>query len=266
MRRDGAAILPGCLVLAIAGGCGDSRGTLLVLDAGRPWQPAVTTTWQIQLTGTIDPSLAVEVYDLDLDVDAGVLASVRSQGARALCNFSVGTLEDWRADANSFPASVLGNRNGASGQIWLDLRAVDTLLPLMQARLDRCRSQGFDGVDGDDMDTYLAATGFPLTAADQLAYNRRLADAAHDRGLAMGLRNDLAQVTELLGTFDWAMSEQCFEYAECDAARPFVAAGKPVFGVEYNLDTASFCPQANAFGFNAMKKNASLDAPRWPCR
>jgi hypothetical protein len=265
MRRDGAAILPCGLVLALTGGCGESRGTLLTLDAGRPWQPAVATAWQIQLTGTIDTSLDVEVFALDLDVDAGVLANVLGKGARALCNFSVGTLEDWRADASSFPAAVLGNRS-AAGQIWLDIRAVDTLLPLMQARLDRCRSQGFDGVDADDMDTYLAATGFPLTAADQLAYNRRLADAAHGRGLAIGLRNDLAQVAELLGAFDWAANEQCFEYAECEAVRPFVAAGKPVFNVEYNLDIASFCPQAIAFDFNSIRKNPALDAPRWPCR
>jgi hypothetical protein len=39
-----------------------------------------------------------------------------------------------------------------------------------------------------------------------------------------------------------------------------------VFHVEFNLETGAFCPQANALNFNSMKKNASLDAARWPCR
>ena len=47
---------------------------------------------------------------------------------------------------------------------------------------------------------------------------------------------------------------------------PFVAAGKPVFEVEYKLSTGQFCPQANAMNFNALKKNLDLDASREPCR
>lgn len=37
--------------------------------------------------------------------------------------------------------------------------------------------------------------GFPLTANDQLDYNRFLAYEAHSRNLSVGLKNDLDQVS-----------------------------------------------------------------------
>ena len=42
-------------------------------------------------------------------------------------------------------------------------------------------------------------------------------------------------------------------------------ARKAVFVVEYNLPTTAFCGQAVTLGFNAMKKNLSLDAFRAAC-
>jgi hypothetical protein len=136
----------------------------------------------------------------------------------------------------------------------------------MKARLDTCRRKGFDGANVDNVDGYTNTTGFPLTGADQLAYNRFLATEAHARGLSVGMVNDVSQVGDLLADFDWVVDEQCFEYSECNRLQAFVDAAKPVFHVEFNLETAAFCPQANALSFNSMKKNVSLDAARWPCR
>jgi hypothetical protein len=45
-----------------------------------------------------------------------------------------------------------------------------------------------------------------------------------------------------------------------------VAAGKAVFGVEYELDPVNFCPQANALNFDFLKKDWELDAWRLACR
>ena len=42
----------------------------------------------------------------------------------------------------------------------------------MAARFDLCRQKGFDAVEPDLVDGYIQTTGFPLTAADQLTYNR----------------------------------------------------------------------------------------------
>ncbi|MGQ0823871.1 MAG: endo alpha-1,4 polygalactosaminidase, partial [Actinomycetota bacterium] len=46
-------------------------------------------------------------------------------------------------------------------------------------------------------------------------------------------KNALDEVPALVDAFDFAVNEQCFEYDECDALRPFLARGKPVFSAEY---------------------------------
>jgi hypothetical protein len=267
MNHGRDAVVLCCLAAATLGGCGETRGTILTLPDAAVWHPAVVTSWQIQLTGTVDTTPDVQMFDVDLfDVDANVIAILHQKGAKVICNVSAGSFEDWRSDAASFPGSVLGNTHGSPGERWLDIRALDVLGPIMKARLDMCHGKGFDGVGVDNVDGYANATGFPLTAADQLAYNRFLAAEAHARGLSIGLANDLGQVADLLGSFDWIFNEQCFEYDECNRMQPFVDAGKAVFHVEFNLETAAFCPQANALNFNSLKKNVSLDAPRSPCR
>jgi hypothetical protein len=132
--------------------------------------------------------------------------------------------------------------------------------------MDMCKSKGFDGIDPDNVDGYTNDTGFPLTYQQQLTFNIFLANAAHSRGLAIGLKNDLNQINDLVRYFDWQLNEQCFQYNECDLLLPFINAGKPVFNIEYNLATSQFCAQANAMNFNSLKKNLALDAYRAACR
>jgi hypothetical protein len=238
---------------------GKSRGWI--------WRPAPGTSWQWQLTDPIDTSVEVEMYDIDLvDTPQGVIDGLREAGRTVICYFSAGSWEDWRPDKDEFPPEVLGNTlSGWPDEKWLDIRQLEVLGPIMEARLDLAVEKRCRGVEPDNVDGYTNNTGFPLTADDQLRYNRFLAGAAHARGLSVGLKNDLEQVGELLGEFDWALNEQCFEYDECDLLDPFVAAGKAVFGVEYTGDTATFCPVANAKGFSWLKKNLDLDAWRIDC-
>ena len=131
--------------------------------------------------------------------------------------------------------------------------------------MDLCASKGFDGIEPDNVDGFLNDTGFPLTYEDQLRYNTLLASIAHERGLSIGLKNDMEQIPDLLPHFDWALNEQCFEYVECETLLPFLEAGKAVFNVEYELDPIEFCGMANALNFNSMRKNLDLDAWREPC-
>jgi hypothetical protein len=232
------------------------------------WQPPLNTSWQWQLTTPVDQTVNAQMYDIDMfDNDASVVASLHAQGRKVICYISAGTFENWRPDAASFPAVVKGSAvSGWPGENWLDIRRLDILGPIMQARLDLCQTKGFDGVEPDNIDGYTNGTGFPLTAQDQINYNSFLANEAHARGLSVGLKNDVGQVQALLPYFDWALNEQCFQYSECSTLAPFIAAGKAVFEVEYSLSASQFCPQANALNFNAMQKNLNLDAFRIPCR
>ena len=229
------------------------------------WHPQAGLTWQWQLSGTVDTSVNVQVYDIDGDNDASVVAALHAAGRKVICYVDAGSYESFRADADEFPASVLGKSNGWPGERWLDIRQIAILKPIMAARFAACAKKGFDGIEADNVDGYENDTGFDLTADDQLAYNRMLAALAHADGLAIGLKNDPDQVEQLLPSFDFSVDEQCFEYQECDELVPFIKADKPVFEVEYNLQTSQFCTQAAALGFSSMRKNLALDEPRWPC-
>jgi hypothetical protein len=51
-----------------------------------------------------------------------------------------------------------------------------------------CASKGFLAAEADNVDITGAASGFPITPADQAAFIRYLADTAHSLGLAFGLK------------------------------------------------------------------------------
>ena len=225
-------------------------------------------SWQIQYAGDLDTSLDVGGYNLDLfETDIHTIQELKQRGVFVMCYFSAGSLEDWRPDARDFPQEVLGQpMEGWEGETWLDIRQISLLQPIMNNRLDMAVSKGCDGVDPDNVNGFENKTGFPLSYEDQSAFNIALADAAHERGLTIGLKNDLNQIKDLLPYFDWILNEECFSYNECDLLLPFVAAGKPVFVIEYELSPQEFCERANEMNFNALHKNWDLDAYRVSCR
>ncbi|MEN8220518.1 MAG: endo alpha-1,4 polygalactosaminidase [Pseudomonadota bacterium] len=232
------------------------------------WQPTPGTSWQWQLSGSLDSSFDVDMYDIDLfDTSVATIDQLHDDGRVVICYFSAGSWEDWRDDADGFPDSVLGKTlDGWPDEKWLDIRELDILGPIMGARLDEAANKGCDGVEPDNVDGYANKSGFPLSYQDQLDYNIWLANAAHERGLSIGLKNDLDQIVDLVEHFDWALNEQCFQYDECELLLPFVQAGKAVFGVEYRGSVNSFCPQANAMDFDWLKKKLKLNAWREACR
>ncbi len=235
---------------------------------GTWWKPSPGTSWQWQLSGVIDTSLDVKMYDIDLfDVSTEMIEQLHHDGRVVICYFSAGTYEDWRPDEAAFPRQVLGNPlQEWPGERWLDIRKIDQLEAVMSERLDLAVEKNCDGVEPDNVDGYANHTGFPLSSTDQLAYNTWLAGQAHQRNLSVGLKNDLGQISDLLPFFDWALNEECFTYRECDLLIPFIAAGKAVFGVEYLLEPADLCSQANALNFDFLIKHLELDAWRLDCR
>jgi hypothetical protein len=135
----------------------------------------------------------------------------------------------------------------------------------MTGRLDMAVAKGCDGVEPDNVDSYSTNNGFGLTASDQINFNKFIAQEAHNRGLSIGLKNDLDQVSSLVSFYDWALNEQCNEYDECDLLRPFVTANKAVFGTEYSGSASSFCPAMNSAKFSVLLKNLNLDARVTQC-
>ncbi len=237
------------------------------------WAPAPGTTWQWQLQGNIDTGFDVQMYDVDLfDTDQAVIDGLHADGRIVVCYFSAGSYEDWRDDAGDFPAEALGNQLGGwPGEYWLDVGNA-TVRTIMEARLDLAVTKACDGVEPDNVDGYANNNGLGLSAADQRDYNQFLADAAHARGLSVGLKNDLDQVAQLEPWFDWALNEECMSYDECGTLDPFLDAGKAVFHVEYVDDeadgaalAAQVCGDPAITGFSTLIKTWDLEAWVIPC-
>ena len=231
------------------------------------WRPQPGESLQVQFTGTLDTRVATQIYDVDLfDTPAATVTQLHAAGHRVLAYIDAGTWESWRPDQASFPASVLGAADGGwPGERWLDIRQLDVLEPLIAHRLDLAKAAGFDGVDLDNMDGFTNATGFPLTATDQMTYNQMLANLAHARGLAVGLKNDPGQIPQLVNSFDFAINESCLQDGSCSELAPFLAAGKAFFHIEYSPPSASTCAQARAIGLPTLFKTPQLNASGQAC-
>jgi endo-alpha-1,4-polygalactosaminidase (GH114 family) len=235
------------------------------------WHPAVGLTWQWQIgDNDIDTSIEADVYDIDLYVDQAIIDELHAKGRKVICYISVGSWEDWRPDKDQFPPEVLGkDYDGWPGEKWLDIRQIDKLAPIMRARLDLCKSKGFDAVEPDNMEIYTNDTGFPLTSEDQLKYALWLADEAHQRGLAIGQKNAADQVADLVDMYDFAITEDYFYYGDEGKMMPYIQAGKPVFAAEYTDlggDFDSFCQKSKVLQFSTILKNRNLDAWIQTCR
>jgi hypothetical protein len=219
---------------------------------------------------------APDIYDIDWEANpAETIERLHRMGKRVICYVDVGVFEDYRGDADRFPAEIIGKPDHHwEGSSWMDIRRLDLLLPIMRDRFEVCRAKGFDSIEPDEIDGYSNDSGFPLTYDDQLRYNRAIADLAHSMGMSIGLKGDIGQVGDLWSSFDWTLNEQCFEFNECeDLHTYFVAKGKAVFQVEYDdpdtgyrADPATFCSRANQLNFNSMKMPLDLDGGRQPCR
>ncbi len=231
------------------------------------YHPTTHTTWQWQLQGELNSNYEVDLYDIDLfDTDIATIASLHAQGRRVICYFSAGSWEDWREDSSRYPTAVLGNDMADwEGEKWVDI-SHPALRPILQARLDLAVKKGCDGVEPDNVDGYSNETGFPLTAEQQLAFNRFLSQEAHKRGLSIGLKNDLDQIEALEPLFDFALNEQCHRYHECDRLRPFIDANKPVFNAEYAkiyrdnpTKRTALCQDSRARAFQTLILPLGLD-------
>ena len=229
------------------------------------WRPTVGLAWQWQIgDNDIDTSIEADVYDIDLYVDQSIIDELHADGRKLIGYISVGSWEDWRPDRDDFPEEVLGKKyEGWKGERWLDIRQIDKLAPIMLARLDLCAAKGFDALEPDNMEVHGNNTGFPITYADQLNYALWLADEAHKRGLAIGVKNAPDQVQDLVEHFDFAITEDAFYQKWAQKMKPFIEAGKPVFDAEYtdlDGDFESFCQRSKRLNFSTILKNRGLDA------
>ena len=240
--------------------------------AAEPWRPVTGTSWEWQISGRVDTSHDVAMYDVDLfDTPLATIDRLHREGRVVICYFSAGTLETFRHDVGALDEAAIGrDLRGWKRERWLDVRAA-SVRGLMLARLDLAVERRCDGVEPDNVDAYENESGFDLTADDQLAYDRFLAREAHARGLSVGLKNAVGLARALEPDFDWALDEECLVYRECHALAPFIAAGKAVFHVEYTRGPPSpdavrgICTSPAIRGFSTLVKTREIGPDRASC-
>ena len=230
------------------------------------WQPQTDDRLQIQYADyPPDLNVDADVFSLDLfETPQESIDALHAQGRKVICYLNTGSWEEYRPDASDFPDAVIGkDYEGWPGEKWLDIRHYTDFAAIMETRFDLAVVKGCDGIDADNMQNFDEDTGFAISAADQLAYNRWLSQQAHSRVLAIGLKNDPGQAAELVDWFDWSLAEDCSVYDWCSNLQPFTQAGKAVFQVEYTDEWPNdtpFCAEAVELGYSALLKNRELDA------
>lgn len=265
MRRRGVSVtaaVVACLC-ALTAGTGSAAG-----GRGRiRWHPPAHLTWYWQLQGRVRLH-NVAASDIDgFDNGRAEVARLHARGQHVICYVDVGSWERWRPDAGTFPPAVRGKSNGWPGERWLDVRRLSVLEPIMRARFAMCARKGFDAVEPDNMDGFENPTGFPITAAQQLTYDRWVARAVHRLGMAVFEKNDPEQAAKLEPSFDGALDEQCNQYHECGSFRPYLRAGKPVLNAEYKRSLyPGFCSHDARLGISGALYALELDGTLWkPC-
>ena len=156
---------------------------------------------------------------------------------------------------------------------WVDYADIDALAPIMRARIERCKSKGFDAIEIDNVDAHNyesrdeqgnvvnIGTNFNMTLDESIAYVRWLTNEAHSRGLGIGLKNAEEMVADVVDEVDWMLVEDCFFDSWCLAATAFIDADKPVFMAEYDElvpDFAPACELAKSLGYSAIWRDTSL--------
>lgn len=260
------------------------------------WQPKVGATWQIilrhPLSLTADDELTpdVDVYDVDLfSNDPEVFAELRRRNKRVICYFSAGSYEDYRPDSDEFDEADLGDElDGWPGERWLKVSS-DRVRDIMAKRIKLAGEKGCDAIDPDNVDGFVRPlhpscstsyirpanihiqqneNGLDLTQEDSTSFMAFLSSEAAKYKLAIGLKNAGDIVDSVLPSVDFAINEQCAQYAECDTFAPFIEDGKPVFHIEYPSEAEDgmearlkedSCGGKGSDGFSTVLKDMELD-------
>ncbi|KAF1943569.1 hypothetical protein EJ02DRAFT_400306 [Clathrospora elynae] len=207
-----------------------------------PWVPKLNDTWQIILShpptiGDSDKTTTpnVTIFDIDLfDTPTETIQRLHNLGKKVICYFSAGSYEDWRPDAGQFKPEDLGHGlDGWQGEKWLKLSS-ENVRKIMKDRIGMAKEKGCDGVDPDNVDGYQNAdNGLSLTQEDSISYISYLSSLTVPLNLTMGLKNAGDILSAVLPLVHFSVNEECVKYSECSIFQPFIAAGKPVFHIEY---------------------------------
>jgi hypothetical protein len=89
--------------------------------------------------------------------------------------------------------------------------------------------------------------------------------------MAIGIKNSPYVIPEIMDHFEFAIVEDSFAMNVSEKYLPMIAAGKPIWCVEYeesaSVDTFNnvYCPLAKQSGYDLIYKDHGASAPRRAC-
>ena len=241
--------------------------------ASSRWQPGPHEPWQWMISGVFNVNNAAHMkggatdqpttYDIDgFQNTAATVSALHAKGYHVICYIEVGSWVDYRPDSSQFPSSIIGKKIDGFSDKWTDIRSPQ-IKPIVAARIQMCASKGFDAVEPDLEDGYSNNTGFPLTAADQIAFDTWVATTVHNAGMSVLLKGDPEQAKQFAPTVDFFLNEECNDYSECDQYPSLAAAGQTVLNAEYSGKCPTSSGSATNLDTTLFKVN--LNGPRTPC-
>ena len=244
-------------------------------------------TFAINLQGPPDLNKLIrgkqpDWYEIDLDetsrsnrsdartggVYNPVVEALRQRGIKPIAYMNGGAWQPGQSDSGELPNAMKGQAlPGWPGERWVDVRSIDApgnkLAEILKNRMDKAKAMGFAGMDVDNTDGWDNATGKSITYSDGIKFNKWLAEQAHSRGLAIFLKNNGKQASELEPFFDGAVVEHALKPGSGDppshAYQVFTRRGKAVFDIEYSEPGAQSRKIAGEYGYTVVRENLKLD-------
>eukprot|EP00122_Pirum_gemmata_P002409 Pgem_evm1s2167 len=226
----------------------DSIATsILIKNKTIPKFPA-NTTWANQAWGPKSKANELEgqkVINVDLDdTSEDYIKELKDKGHIVSCYISVGTIEykdrpelyeEFKTQWNEIALSPMKKY---PDELWLDITKLNKLSVLMKLRFKKAQKKGCQAIEADNVDFYENVELKNYTKDElkeyQKQYGKWQSKTAHNMGMAIGLKNSMALLNDLVDYYEFAVNEECAEYNECNKyADNFNKQGKAIFGVEY---------------------------------
>ncbi|WP_217274403.1 endo alpha-1,4 polygalactosaminidase [Rathayibacter sp. VKM Ac-2835] len=235
---------------------------------GQSAPPPAGAGFDYQLGGSYPPADGVELVVRDREAEP-------APGVYSVCYVNAfQTQPGEEAEWESRPDLLLRDADGEpiTDPDWPDETLLDVsteakrdaLLEVVGPWLEGCAESGFDAVEADNLDSATRSQGL-LTDDDTAAFARGLVEAAHRAGLAIGQKNAAERAEEMRGLgFDFAITEECEVFAECDAYRDVY--GERVYEVEYtdvdDADAVFARACARGDGIGVLLRDRDLLTPK----
>jgi hypothetical protein len=188
---------------------------------------------------------------------AGAIATLHGQGGKVMCHVGTGAIRLSDPDAMKFAGyeatppnrptppvanSVIGWSVPSDEMArFVDYRDAAAQKILLK-RVELAKAIGCDGIAAyrNDLSAFEADAGFsPVQPSQDIEWIKTLAKAGHDAMISVGGRGILSNIIgDVELEYDWLLVERCGELDDCDNFRPFNAAFRSVFALEYTTALA----------------------------